>query len=528
MPPALTKYFAKITGGAKSFTVGQKTVALIGIAVLILGGIALSSWISKPSYTPLFSGLAAADASAIVEQLDASGVPYELTAGGATILVPQENVYAERLTAAAAGLPSSSAGGYSLLDDMGVTSSEFQQDVTYKRAIEGELSKTISALDGVTNATVQLAVPSETVFAAEKAAPTASVFVETKSGQALSGEKVQAIVHLTSAAIEGMTPANVAVIDANGNVLSAVGSGAIGGSEKQATDYEARVGANVQAMLDKVLGAGNATVAVAADLSTETGEKVEETFSTPADAPALNESENTEKYTGTGNGAAGVLGPDNIAVPGDGAKDGEYESGSTVKNNAVNKLTEKTAIPAGTLTRQSVSVVVDSAAAAGLNAQNITDMVNTAAGINAERGDAVNVEIVPFNTAASEAAEAALAEAKEAEAKAARAELIKSIIIAAGILAAVVAALVVFAVRSRRQNRSAIELASAVEPDVELVSVSPIVMPEPATTAIPLQVDLPEPADAEVLRTAVTAMAERQPEKTAEYLRGMMDEKATS
>ena len=106
-------------------------------------------------------------------------MPYQLTDGGATILVPQDKVYSERLKAASNNLPSSNEGGYSLLDKMGVTSSEFQQDVTYKRAIEGELAKTISSMDGVKAATVQLAIPEKTVFVSEEKDPTASVFVAT-------------------------------------------------------------------------------------------------------------------------------------------------------------------------------------------------------------------------------------------------------------------------------------------------------------------------------------------------------------
>lgn len=105
--------------------------------MLALGIVALSSWLSRPTYTPLFSGMSASDANAVVEQLRSSSVPYELADGGATVLVPEKDVYDQRLAAASAGLPGSSSGGYSLLDKMGVTTSEFQQSVTFKRAIEG-------------------------------------------------------------------------------------------------------------------------------------------------------------------------------------------------------------------------------------------------------------------------------------------------------------------------------------------------------------------------------------------------------
>ena len=142
---------------------------------------ALSAWLTRPALTPLFSGLKSTDASGIVEQLKTDNVAYELTDGGATILVPQDKVYDERLKAAAAGLPQLAATGYSLLDKMGVTSSEFQQSVTYKRALEGELATTIEAMDGVKIASVQLAIPEKSVFVS-KTDPTASVFVDTPPG----------------------------------------------------------------------------------------------------------------------------------------------------------------------------------------------------------------------------------------------------------------------------------------------------------------------------------------------------------
>src|SRR5690606_4326211 len=149
------------------FTIAQRTIALIGVAVLAMGIFAIASWLARPTLTPLFSGLSASDANAVVEQLRSASVPYELADGGATVLVPEDDVYDQRLVAAAAGLPTGGTTGYSLLDDMGVTTSEFQQSVTYKRAIEGELAATITSLDGVTAASVQLAIPEESVFVAE-------------------------------------------------------------------------------------------------------------------------------------------------------------------------------------------------------------------------------------------------------------------------------------------------------------------------------------------------------------------------
>jgi flagellar M-ring protein FliF len=529
MPTQVSSALRRFAKTLREFTIAQRTVAIIGVAVLALGIIALAMWATKPSYTPLYSGLSATDASSIVDQLNTDGVPYELTNGGATIMVPQASVYDERLKAAAAGLPSSSTGGYSLLDKMGVTSSEFQQSVTYKRALEGELANTIQAMKGVKTASVRLAIPQETVFVSEKTDPTASVFVDTKNGVTLSSDQVQAIVHLTSASIEGMAPTDVAVVDAKGIVLSAVGVGATGSADNQAGDYETRVRGSVQAMLDKVVGPGNATVVVAADMSFESAQRTEESFIAPTDAPALNEAVKKESYTGSGGSAAGVLGPDNIAVPSGAAGDGTFTSEDTTRNNAVNKVTENRTIPAGALTRQTVSVALNKDVAGSISVGDIRSLVSSAAGIDTKRGDAVTVAMVSFNSAGAKAAAQALAEAEKSAESDRMAEIMRIGIIAAGTIIAFVLGLILYARRSRRQTREAIELGELNEERVALESMTmPIGIEAPT---IPLLITpSPEPLDdtpheAGRRRAEIDAMAARDPQKTADFLRGLMEER---
>ena len=526
MPAQVTSLFRRLSGAIREFTVAQRTVAIIGLAVLALGIAALTMWATKPSYTPLYSGLSGADANSIVEQLRTDGVSYELSDGGATILVPEASVYDERLKSAAAGLPSSSTGGYSLLDTMGVTASEFQQSVTYKRALEGELASTIQAMKGVETASVRLAIPEETVFTEEQNDPTASVFVSTRNGVSLNADQVQAIVHLTSASIDGMKPTDVAVIDAAGVVLSAVGVGATGSAGQQAGDYEDRVRSAVQVMLDKVVGPGNATVVVAADMSTEAAQRVEESFTAPADTPALNEAVKTESYTGSGGTAAGVLGPDNIAVPSDTSTDGTFTSEDTTRNNAVNKVTETRTIPAGAINRQTVSVAINSAVADDLNVGNLTSLVSSAAGIDVARGDAVTVEVVNFNAAGAEAATAALAQA-EADAAAERtAGLLRVALIVGGTLISFVLGLILYARRSRRQSREAIELSELVQAKSLEAPTVPFHLPQ---QMLPPVIDPPTQAyavpNSDQRVADIDALALRDPQMAAEMLRGLMDDR---
>lgn len=521
MPTQVVSAWRRLTATVGSFTIAQRTIALIGVAVLVLGIAALGSWMSRPTLTPLFSGLEAADANAIVEQLRTDGVSYELSEGGSTILVPEESVYDQRLKAAANGLPGSSSGGYSLLDDMGVTSSEFQQSVTYKRALEGELASTISALEGVKTASVRLAIPEESVFVSERNDPTASVFVETASGVTLTTEQVQAVVHLTSASIDGMKPDGVAVIDSEGTVLSAVGVGVGGSASDRATEYEDRVRSAVQAMLDQVVGPGNSSVVVAADVNQESAERVEETFTTDEDAPALNESVDRETFTGTDGAAAGVLGPDNIAVPDGENGEGAFVSESTVRNNAVNKVTESRIIPAGAIDRQTVSVAINGAAAGGLDVTEISALVTAAAGINENRGDAVTVEIVNFNQAGAIEAAEALAAAEQAAADERFHGLLRTAIITLGLIVPFILGLIVYARRSRRQAREPVDIDHLTE-----IMTAPTVpisrIPSLELSGQPIGTGL---TDMDQKRADIRSLAETDPEKTAEYLRGLMDDR---
>lgn len=538
MPPALTKTFARFKETVAGFSVAQRTIAIIGVAVLALGVFALSSWMSKPALTPLFSGLNAKDASAVVDQLNSAGISYELADGGGTVLVAQSDVYEQRLAAAAAGLPTGDSNGYTLLDSMGVTSSEFQQSVTYKRAIEGELANTIGAMDGVRTASVQLAIPEESVFVSEQQEPTASVFIETTT-RSLTTDQVEAIIHLVSASVTGMNPENVAVIDQEGKTLSTVGAGASGGTEKQASEYEARVASNIQELLDTVVGTGNATVTVAAEVDKSTSERLEETYTPAEGVPSSSEQTTTETYTG-GGGQAGVLGTEAVV----GGEDGTYENTSDTRNNLANKTTESINTPAGSLTRQTIAVAVNQEAADEMNVDQIEALVASAAGINTDRGDDVTVEVVPFSATGAQAAADALEEAKkEAEAEQVNG-LIRQAIYVGGALLAVIILLVVIAIVRRRKRNVMDEVIEPATPSIDILEPADpseaftVALDNAAPTSPTIQftpADLPEPPEQEepestqvmldVRRAELGDLARRDPARTADLLRRLIRDK---
>jgi flagellar M-ring protein FliF len=526
MPAQVKSLFGRMSGAVKQFSLPQKTFAVIAVAAILLGGFAIYSWASKPSLSPLFSGLSATDASAVVDQLSAEGVSYELTDGGSTVLVPQGKLYAMRLKLAAAGLPANAEGdGYSLLDGMSMTSSEFQQQTTYTRALEGELAKTVGAMSGVEAATVKLALPEDSVFVSQQQDPTASVFVRTRTGTQLSNDQVEAIVHLVSAGIEGMKATDVAVVDSTGKVLSEVGTGLTGGTGDEATSaYEQRVTSAVQALLDQVVGAGKSAVTVTASLNQDQTQRTSEEFSATENTPPLVSSTTTEEYTGSGSGTAtGVLGPDNIAVPnGTGDGTGSYTNTTEDVSNAVNKVTEVTTVAPGTVQKQSLAVLVDQNAAAGIDLNQLTATLTAAAGIDPARGDTIAVQAMAFDTTGADAAAEALA-AADAQAEAdRRADLLRQAVIAGALLLIVIVVAIVLARRSRRSKREALDigelpLMDGPDPADELDELPEI----PPALPGPAELD-PVQESLAVKRAEIAALADEQPEEVADLLRGWL------
>ncbi|WP_435299646.1 flagellar basal-body MS-ring/collar protein FliF [Timonella sp. A28] len=532
MPQQITTAFSKLLAAIREFSVAQRTIAVIGLALLVVAAIAVTSWVSKPQMRALYTNLAPADASAIVDQLTSNGVAYELTNGGATIMVPADQVYDQRLKVASSGLTPVSESGYSLLDNMGLTASTFQQNVTYKRALEGELSATVSSMAGVETATVQLALPEESVFVSESPDPTASVFVKAKGGTAFSDDQVQAMIQFVASSVPGMKSTDVSVVDASGAVLSAQGAEKSAASSKETAEYETRVSKNIQGMLDRIVGNGMAVVSVTAELDYDATERTSEKFTSNKDAQPLTERESTEEYVGTGNNATGVLGPDNIAVP-NGENGGNYTNSTTERNNAVDKVTEHTVTAPGTVKKQSISVAVDDAAAAAINMQDLQAMVASAAGIDEERGDVVTVTRMAFDKSAADAAQQALQAAEEQEAAAAQRLLIRDAAIAAALLIAAI--IVVVALRRRKRKAQQFE-------DLEPLDLGEVMLTReenrinPAALLdeidMPVLPELPSDADqaaqvTERKRQDVGVLADENPAQIANHLRELMEVKGS-
>jgi flagellar M-ring protein FliF len=527
MKSALAGTMERARSTFSTISLGQKVVIGLLLVGLLLGGFFFFRWITAPTQAPLFSNLASTDASAIVDELNAAGVAYELTDGGQTIMVAKDQVYDLRLTMSGKGLPAGQDTGYALLDKQGITTSEFQQQVSYQRALEGELSKTLEALAGVRSAVVHVALPKDQVFVTEQGKPTASVLLDLAPGTTLSGEQIQAVTNLVSSSVQDMNPDQVTVADSSGQVLSAAGTGitaAAGDARSQVEqEYEARLAANAQQILDRVVGPNHAAVSVRADVDLSHKQSTSETYTYTNGTPPLSSSTTTEKYNGNGVPVGGVLGPENMpnAASVAGGGNSTYDKASTTDNNAVDKTTTTLEAPPGALNRLTVSVVMDDAVARSLNQQQIRDLVGNAVGLDAARGDAISVASMPFDTTAAKQAAADMAAARAAESSAQMWSMIRTGGIAAGI------ALVVLIVwlRSRRRGE--------VEEEYEPLELSDDMLAEldrlrVASSREEVQIDNRqmelEAAERQKVRGEISAMVSERPDEVAAMLRGWLSE----
>ncbi|MHB1740532.1 MAG: flagellar basal-body MS-ring/collar protein FliF [Actinomycetes bacterium] len=516
------------------FTGGQKTVTVVAVLALVAGGLLFSQWLSRPSYSPLFSNLSPTDASAIVDKLSTSKIPYQLADGGATILVPANQVYAQRLAMAGDGLPASTQSGYSLLDKQGITTSQFVQQVTYQRALSGELAKTIEAISGVTSAVVQLAIPQQDAFAVDSPAPSASVLVATGPGVTLTPQQVQAIVNLVSSSVVGMSPGSVSVTDANGDVLAAPGStGVVGAAnsaqQQQTLDYQNRLAASLTQMLDQVVGAGHAQVTVTAQLDFDATRTTTESFvQPPKTAAPLSSSSTTETYKGSGTPVGGVLGPGNIAVPNGTGGASTYSKSSSTVDNAVGKVVQVSQAAPGSVQRLGIAVLLDSKAAPGVSTAQIQSLVSAAAGVVPTRGDTVQVATLPFDTTAAAQAQKALAQAASAAQRASLFSMAKTAGLVLVVLA--IAAAVLLSGRRRRPESSGTDPDSPVAPgggpglpsELETVEVRALRSGASVPALAPAPRPGPDLAALGAARDDIASLVERQPEEVAALLRGWL------
>nr|WP_050811812.1 flagellar basal-body MS-ring/collar protein FliF [Pelagibacterium halotolerans] len=387
------------------------------VAVMILGFFAFIMIRSTtPQLAPLYTNLEFDDSAAIIAELGGMGIPYEIRNEGATLLVPRDQITTIRMSLAQDGLPARGQVGYEIFDNqstLGATS--FVQNINHIRALEGELARTIGGLSRVQSARVHLVLPERELFRRDIQEPSASI-VLTVRGQLSAGE-IRAVQHLVASAIEGLSPNAVSIVDSAGSLLaSGSGEGEVSitaqAVEERTLGVETRMRSRLEELLASVVGLGRARVQVSAELDLNRSTRTSETFD--PDGQVVRSAQTVE----TGDQSSGPGGAGQVTVanelPGateQGGEGGTQSSSTSLEetmNYEISSTTETQVTEAGSIKRMSVAVVVDGVYtydAAGnaiyeprpqAELDQITALVRTAMGYDADRGDQIEVVNMQF------------------------------------------------------------------------------------------------------------------------------------
>ena len=248
--------------------------------VVAVAGISLSGNKSG-QYKVLFSNLTDTDGAAIVASLQQMNIPYKFTEGGGALMVPESSVYDARLKLAGQGLPKSGTVGFEVLENQKLGTSQFVEQVNYQRALEGELSKSITSIGSIKSARVHLAVPKQTAFVRDQEKPTASVVLTMYPGRFLDPQQVVAITYLVSSSVPKLSPAQVSIVDQDGNLLSHQPQRAdsLDSSQiKYVAELEHALSKRVAILLEPVIGKDNVRAQVTLDLNFDERTLTQETF----------------------------------------------------------------------------------------------------------------------------------------------------------------------------------------------------------------------------------------------------------
>lgn len=388
--------------------------ALPALALTGALGIAAISYfaLSTPAQAPLFQGLAEADKAAVADALQASGIDYTLDAGTGALSVDAGKVHEARMLLAGQGLPKAMPSGDAVIASLPMGSSRAVEGETLRGAREADLARTIEAIDAVKTARVHLAMPEPSVFVREAREPAASVMLTLQQGRSLSEAQVRAIRHLVASSVPGLAADSVSVIDQSGALISSPTGNADQEMFQLQMQMEERYRQAVITLLTPIVGAGNFSVEVSADVDPSETQSTRETY--PKDDRALRSEEgNKSTQNATTQGAVGIPGalsnqpppasqlantpPAQNTPP----ANGEMQSEETyTRNFDVGREIAVTHQPQGNLRRLSVAVALrdvkgqkkpGAADVAALEA-----LVKGAVGFSAQRGDVVAISSRPF------------------------------------------------------------------------------------------------------------------------------------
>jgi flagellar M-ring protein FliF len=398
--------FLRGLGASRLLAMVAVTVALIGFFAFVI------MRVTSPQMTTLFSDLSVEDSSGIIKDLERQAIPYELRNDGAVIMVPKDKVTRLRMNLAEAGLPKGGGVGYEIFDKsdaLGTTS--FVQNINHLRALEGELARTIRAIDRIQAARVHLVLPERPLFSRETPEPSASIVVRVRG--ALEPQQIKAIRHLVSSAVNGLKPQRVSIVDESGQLLA---DGATGDNDNAIGDerragFEKRMRNEVEAIVSSVVGAGRARVQLSADFDYNKTTQTSDRFDPEGRVLRSSQTREESSATAENNGQVTVnnelpgnqRGPDNAAPARDQSKKTEETNNYEISHTTKTEVTE-----AGRVNRISVAVLVDGSYVKSEKGEmvyqerskeqldRIATLVRSAIGFDQKRGDQVEVVNLKF------------------------------------------------------------------------------------------------------------------------------------
>lgn len=384
------------------------TLALIGFFGFVI------MRVTTPPMATLFTDLSYEDSSAIIKDLERQGIPYEMKNDGAVIQVPKDKITRLRMKLAEGGLPKGGGIGYEIFDKsdaLGATS--FVQNINHLRALEGELARTIKAIDRIQAARVHLVLPERPLFSRETPEPSASIVLRVRG--ALEPQQVRAIRHIVASAVNGMKAQRVSIVDEAGQLLANGASGDTAGDggsgDERRASFEKRMRDQVETIVSSVVGSGRARVQLSADFDynkiTQTSDKFD------PEGRVLRSSQSREESAATANANDGQVTVNNELPGGQGqntaatAKDQSKKS-EEINNYEISRVTKTEVTEAGRVNRISVAVLVDGsytkndkgevvyAARSKEDLDRIATLVRSAIGFDQKRGDQVEIVNLRF------------------------------------------------------------------------------------------------------------------------------------
>lgn len=428
---------SEVANGFGQLPIVRQLGLLVGLSASIALGFAVVNWSQKPEMRPAFSHLSAAETSEVLDALQSSGIPFTLDKKNGAVLVPTDKIYDVRFHLASEGLPHKAGYGFESLEkESAFGTSRFMESARYRRALEGELARTITNIQDVKSARVHLAMPKESVFVDSKRQASASVLVDLIPGQKLNKNQVSAITRLVSSSVPNLDTSEVTVVDQEGQLLSGGDSNDRFSQSKEEFDYKTQLEnqytKRIEGILTPLLGPGKVKARVSADIDFTQVEQTEESYRPDSKVirseQVINEPLTKKKAVGGIPGALSNQPPaaggltDNASLDkaettplADGAPMPETVSGRSqaIRNYELGKTISHAQMPVGQIKHLSVAVLLDEHSEINPETgevtrtplpeeeiKKITMLVENAVGYDAARGDKISVVNIPFARAA--------------------------------------------------------------------------------------------------------------------------------